>query len=46
MGLMGSILDVEVSQHCQIVCAVNLQYLKEIFKNVRAFSIASDAGIM
>ena len=29
---------------CQIVCAVNLQYLKEIFKNVWAFVIANDAG--
>ena len=41
---MGSILDVEVAHHCRIVCAVNLQYLKEIFKNVWAFAIAIDAG--
>ena len=34
MGLMGSILDVEVAHHCRIVCAV--QNLKEIFKNVWA----------
>jgi len=27
-----------------VVCAVNLWYLKEIFKNVWAFVIASDAG--
>jgi len=44
MGVMGSVLDVEVAHHCQIVCAVNLQYLKEIFKNVWAFVIAIDAG--
>jgi len=37
MGIMGSILDDEVAHHCRIVCAVNLQYLKEIFKNVWAF---------
>jgi len=37
------ISDVEVTQHCQIVCAVNFQYLKEIFRNVWAFAIAIDA---
>jgi len=44
MGVMGSVLDVEVAHHCQIVCAVNLQYLNEIFKNVWAFVIEIDAG--
>jgi hypothetical protein len=44
MGVMGSVLDVEVAHHCQIVCAVNFQYLKEIFKNVWAFVKAVDAG--
>ena len=44
MGVMGYISDVEVAHHCRIVCAVNLWYLKEIFKNVWAFVIASDAG--
>ena len=44
MGVMGSIPDVEVAHHCRIVCAVNLQYMKEIFKNVWAFAIAIDAG--
>jgi len=34
VGVMGSILDVEVAHHFRIVCAVNSQYLKEIFKNV------------
>ena len=29
---------------CRIVCAVNLQYLKEIFKNVWPFAIAIDVG--
>jgi len=46
MGVMGSIPDVEVAHHCRIVCAVNLQYMKEIFKNVWAFAIVFDAGIM
>jgi len=36
MDLMESISD--------NVCAVNLQYLNEIFKNVWAFAIAIDAG--
>jgi len=44
MGVMGSILDVEIAHHCWIVCAVNLQYLKDTFKNVWAFAIAIDAG--
>ena len=42
--VMGSILDVQLAHHCRIVCAVNLQYLEEIFKNVWAFAISSDAG--
>jgi len=44
MGVMRSISDVEVEHHCRNVCAVNLQYLKEIFKIVWAFEIAIDAG--
>jgi len=44
MGVLGSISDVEVAHHCCIVCALNLQYLVEIFKNVWAFAIAIDAG--
>ncbi len=44
MGVMGSISDVEVAQHCRTVCAINLQYLKEIFKDIWAFAIAIDAG--
>jgi len=44
MDLMGSISDVEVAHPCRIVCAVNLQYLNEIFKNVWAFAKAIDAG--
>ena len=35
MGVMGSISDVEAAHHCRIVCAVNLQYLKAIFKKVK-----------
>lgn len=44
MGVLGSISDTEVAHHCRIVCAINLQYLKEIFKEVWAFAIAIDAG--
>jgi len=44
MDLVGSISDVEVAHPCRIVCAVNLQYLNEIFKNFWAFAIAIDAG--
>jgi hypothetical protein len=44
MGVMGSITDVEVAQHCRMVCAINLQYLKEVLKNIWAFAIAIDAG--
>lgn len=44
MGVMGSISDLDVAQICRTVCAINLQYLKEIFKNIWAFSIAIDAG--
>lgn len=44
MGIMGSITDLEVARHCRIICAINLQYLKEIFNNVWAFSIAFDGG--
>jgi len=35
MDVMGSISDVEVADHFRIVCAVNLQYLKAIFKKVK-----------
>jgi len=34
LDVMGYISDIEVAIDCRIVCAVNLQYLKEIFKNV------------
>ena len=44
MGVLGCISDVDVANHCRIVCAVNLQYLKEIFTKLWAFSIAIDAG--
>ncbi|KAG7353887.1 hypothetical protein IV203_003242 [Nitzschia inconspicua] len=44
MGVMGSISDGDVASHCRVVCAVNYQYLKEMLKNVWAFSIAIDAG--
>ena len=44
MGVMGSISDVDVAHHCRMVCAINLQYLKELFKQIWAFAIAIDAG--
>jgi hypothetical protein len=45
MGSLGSVLtDHEVGHLCQIVCAVNLQYLKKLFKKMWAFSIGLDAG--
>ncbi len=45
MGSLGSVNDYEVGQLCRIVCAVNLQYLKELFKKICwAFLIGLDAG--
>ena len=44
MGSLGSVSDGEVTQLCRIVCAINLQYMKELFKKVWAFSIGLDAG--
>jgi hypothetical protein len=44
MGMMGSISEGDVASHCRIVCAINLRYLKEVLKNVWAFSITIDAG--
>lgn len=41
---MGSISEGDVTQHCRVVCAINLQYLKEIFKGVWAFAIAIETG--
>jgi hypothetical protein len=44
MGSLGSVTDHEIGHLCQIECAVNLQYLKELFKKIWAFSIGLDAG--
>ena len=44
MGSLGSVSDDEVTQLCRILCAINLQYMKELFKKVWAFSISLDAG--
>ena len=44
MGVLGSVSEYEVAQLCRVVCAINLQYLKELFKKVLAFSIRLDAG--
>jgi hypothetical protein len=44
MGILGSTSDMDVAQHCRIVCAINLQYMKELFTNVWAFSIGLHAG--
>ena len=43
MGVIGSVLEHDVAQHCRTVCAINLQYLKEIFKNILHISQASSA---
>ena len=44
MGVLGSINNIQVAQICQIVCAANLQHLKDLCVNVWAFSIGLDAG--
>jgi hypothetical protein len=44
MGVRGSTSIGDVANQCRIVCAINLQYLKEMFKSVWTFSIAIDAG--
>jgi hypothetical protein len=44
MGVLGSASNLEVAQKCRIICAINLQYLKELFENVWSFSIGLDAG--
>ena len=44
MGVLGNVSDMEVTNHCRVVYAINLQYLKEIFKHIWAFFIAIDAG--
>lgn len=44
LSVLGCISNVDVANHCHIVCAINLQYLKEIFTKLWAFSIAFDAG--
>ena len=43
MGSLGSVSDGEVAQLCRIVCAINLQYMKELFKKIWAFSIGLNA---
>lgn len=44
MSSLGSVTDYEVGHCCRIMCAVNLQYLKELFRRICIFSIALDAG--
>ena len=44
LGVLGCVSDVDVANQCRIVCAINLQYLKEMLNNVWAFSISIDAG--
>jgi hypothetical protein len=39
MGVLGSVSEYEVAQICRIVCSINLQCLKEVFKKVWAFSV-------
>jgi hypothetical protein len=43
MRMLGAMSDVKVAQLCRIVCAVNLQSLKEIEKKAWAFSIGIDS---
>jgi uncharacterized metal-binding protein len=45
MASLWSVNDYEVGQLCCIMCAVDLQYLKELFKKIWALSIQLvDAG--
>ncbi len=44
MASLGLVNDCEVGQLCCFVCAINLQYLKELFKKMWAFSIGLNAG--
>jgi hypothetical protein len=44
MGCLGTASNGEVAQKCRIICAINLQYMKEMFENVWAFAIGLDAG--
>ena len=46
MGHLGSVSDGEVAQLCRIVCAINLQYLKELFKKLWALSLDLMLGTM
>jgi hypothetical protein len=41
---MGPSSVEDVTSHCRIACALSLQYIKEMLKNVWAFSIAIDSG--
>lgn len=43
-GNIGTVNETTVSCICRAVCAINLQYLKELFKKVWAFSIGFDAA--
>jgi hypothetical protein len=46
MGVLGSVSEYEVVQLCRIVlCAINLQYLKELFKKVWAFQYCKSRRI-
>jgi hypothetical protein len=44
IGILGCISDGDVANHCRLVCAINLQHLKELFTQLWAFSIAVEAG--
>ena len=44
MGSLGSVSDGEIAQRCRIVCAINLRYMKELFKEVWTFSMGLDDG--
>jgi hypothetical protein len=42
LGVLGCASDKDVSMHCCIVCAVNLQMLKDLMEKMWAFSIGLD----
>ncbi len=37
-------MDVDVTSRCSIMCAVNSQHVKDVFKHIWTLSVALDAG--
>ena len=44
LGTLGTVNKKEIIQLSRIICIMNLQFIKNILKNIWAFSIAFDAG--